>query len=198
MRTAARGGTTGAEEDVDARLRAEAAYDLANTYFAQHAWDNAIEAYKTALRLAPGSRDASWVLPRNAAWNLELARRLRELERNPPDAGQDAAPDVSPPDASQDAGRDAGQDGGDRGDGGNNQGDGGSQQGDSGAPQGNDGGSQSPDAGGQTGDAGAPPPGDASVPRSMAPLDELDRTARSLQHERLRRMQPVQGTSDDR
>jgi hypothetical protein len=203
MRTAARGGAGGAEEDVDAFLRARAAYDLGNTFFTTHQWDNAIEAYKAALRLRPG-----WV---DAAWNLELARRLRELERNPPDAGQDASQDAAH-DAEDsgsdvpDSGNDSGQDGGGMDGGGP---DGGSPDaggrdsgpGDGGRDGGSDGAASpdggSPDAGAEgPRDGGAP---DAAAPRSMAPLDDLDRTSRSLQNELLRRrgMNP-RSPDDDR
>ena len=202
MRTAVRGGSNGAAEDVDAFLRARGAYDLANTFFTQHHWDNAIEAYKEALRLRPGWNDA--------AWNLELARRLRELERNPPDAGNDAAMDASqdsgPPDA-QDSGNDASDSGNDASDSGEDGGrdggmDGGGQDGggqDSGSGDGGNDGSSSGDAGNDSGaegqqDAG---PRDAAAPRSMAPLDDLDRTSRSLQNELLRRRGMTPRSPDD-
>ncbi len=206
MRSAARGGTTGAAEDVDAFLRARAAYDLANTFFSLHQWDHAIEAYKESLRLRPGWRDA--------AWNLELARRLRELERNPPDAGQDASQDATPPDAQdsgndaqdsgndandagQDSGNDGGMDSGGNDGGGQDSGGGDSGQGDSGHDGGGDGGAQ-PDGGSDAGtegrDAG---PQDAQAPRSMAPLDDLDRTVRSLQNELLRRRGMTPHSPDD-
>ena len=208
MRTAARGGSTGAAEDVDAFLRARAAYDLANTFFSLHHWDNAIEAYKEALRLRP-----SW---NDAAWNLEMARRLRELERNPPDAGQDASQDTNPPDAQdsgndvQDSGNDASDSGNDARDSGEDSGmDGGSDGGSDGSAQdsgqgdgardGGSDGSTQPDGGSDAGpesshDAGAP---DAQAPRSMAPLDDLDRTVRSLQNELLRRRGMTPRSPDD-
>lgn len=199
MRTAARGGSTSAAEDVDAFMRARAAYDLGNTFFTLHHWDNAIDAYKEALRLRP-----SW---NDAAWNLELARRLRELERNPPDAGQDASPPDSSPDSGPPDAQDSGHDASDSGPSDGSGGDGSS--GDGGGPS--DGGNNRGDSGGQA-DAGSPasdggthgqdasaPNTDAAPPRSMAPLDDLDRTSRSLQNELLRRrgMQP-RGPDDDR
>jgi tetratricopeptide (TPR) repeat protein len=195
MRTAARGGTTGAAEDVDAFLRARAAYDLGNTFFTQRHWDNAIDAYKESLRLRPAWNDA--------AWNLELARRMREQDRTPPDASPDATPDASddaaPPDAGDggnDASADGGSDGGGPPDGG--RGDGGSDggSGDAGSPE-QDAGGNDRDAGSQSPDAGAPP--DAAPPRSMAPLDALERSSRSLQHELLRRQgQRPRNPDDDR
>lgn len=191
MRTAARGGTTGAAEDVDALLRARAAYDLGNTFFTQRHWDNAIDAYKEALRLRPDLRDA--------AWNLELARRLRELERNPPDAGPDASPDAAqdaaPPDAG-DGGRDGGEDGGR--DGGMDGGppDGGRGDGGAGDGGGGDASAPTPDAGPHTRDGGGESPDAGAPPRSMAPLDDLERTARSLQRELLRQ-QGIQPRSPD-
>ncbi|MBL8683878.1 MAG: tetratricopeptide repeat protein [Myxococcales bacterium] len=200
FRTAARGGTTNAAEDVDAFLRARAAFNLANTFFSTRSWDNAIDSYKEALRLRPGWTDA--------AWNLELARRLREQDRNPPDAGQDASQDAEPNDASQPP-RDAND-----GDGGNNRGDGG--QNDGGQGRG-DGGNGNPDGsnrsdGGSQGDSGmdggAPPPessdggnqppsSDASAPRTMAPLDQLERSSRSLQQEMMRRRGIAPRSPDD-
>ncbi len=190
FRTAARGGTTGATEDVDATLRARAAYDLGNTFFAQHAWDNAIDAYKESLRVAPGWRDP--------AWNLELARRLREAERERPDSGPDSSPDAAQ-DATQDAPRDAQDSGRDSGP------DGGMDSGNDGGPPGQDGSGgdsgQGQDSGGNQGDSGSQgrdsgsnsqPDGsaarpDGQAPRTMAPLDELDRMQRSLQDEMMRR-----------
>jgi hypothetical protein len=205
FRVATRGGTTNAAEDVDAFLRARAAFNLANTYFSTRQWDNAMDSYKEALRLRPAWADA--------AWNLELARRLREQDRNPPDAGRDAGEDASfedrtppPRDANDgDAGNnDPNQDGGPR---------------DSGGGQGrNDGGQGSPDGGSNSdggnprGDAGmeggTPPPetpdagppsgaADASAPRTMAPLDQLERSSRSLQQEMMRRRGFVPRSSDD-
>lgn len=197
MRTAARGGTTSIPEEVDPFLRARAVYDLGNTFFSTRQWDNAIDAYKEALRLRP-----SW---RDAAWNLELARRLREMDRHPPDAGPDAAPpdasqDASPPDGSSDGGRDSGApDAGGRGDAsGPDNRDAGTGR-DASAPS-PDGGArnQPPDAGAPGQDAGGPPP-DAAPPRSMAPLDALERTTRSLQNEIMRRRGIVpRGPDDDR
>jgi|LNFM01.1.fsa_nt_gb tetratricopeptide (TPR) repeat protein len=200
FRTAARGGTTNAAEDVDAFLRARAAFNLANTFFSTRSWDNAIDSYKEALRLRPGWTDA--------AWNLELARRLREQDRNPPDAGQDASSDADQGDA-QPPPRDAndGDGGNNRGDGGQNDGGQGRGDGGSGNPDGsnqNDGGSQG-DGGS---DSGAPPPessdggnqppqSDASAPRTMAPLDQLERSARSLQQEMMRRRGIAPRTPDD-
>lgn len=195
LRTAARGGTTNAAEDVDAFMRARAMYDLANTFFSTRQWDNAIDSYKEALRLRPG-----WL---EAAWNLELARRLKELDRQPPpDASNDASDnnqsDASPPqrDASDEGGnndpRDASSDGGGQG-----RGDGGS-SGD--ASSNSDGGQGSDDAGQppQSEDAGPPPTEqDASAPRTMAPLDQLERTSRSLQQELMRRRGFVPRESDD-
>ncbi|MEI8256746.1 MAG: tetratricopeptide repeat protein, partial [Deltaproteobacteria bacterium] len=204
MRTAARGGSTGAAEEVEPFMRARAAYDLANTFFSLHQWDHAIEAYKESLRLHPGWRDA--------AWNMELARRLRELERNPPDAGQDAShdasQDVTPPDAQdsgtdasdsgEDSGNDGGMDSGGNDGGGQDSGGGDSGQGDSGSDGGGDS-SARPDAGAS--DAGAAGqdagPQDAQAPRSMAPLDDLDRTVRSLQNELLRRRGTTPRSPDD-
>lgn len=208
FRVAARGGTTNAAEDVDAFLRARAAFNLANTQFSTRQWDNAIDSYKEALRLRPGWADA--------AWNLELARRLREQDRNPPDAGQDGGQDASfedrqppPRDAndsdggennnrgdggSQDSGDNGRGDGGSGSDGSNNRGDGGAPQGDAGM----DSGTPPP----QSGDAGSSPPpqeGDAEAPRTMAPLDQLDRSSRSLQQEMMRRRgAPPRTTDDDR
>jgi tetratricopeptide (TPR) repeat protein len=186
LRTAARGGTTNATEEVDTDLRGRAAYDLGNTFFAQRAWNDAIEAYKESLRIRPGDRDA--------AWNLELARRAREDENNKPDAGPEAGQDAATPD-SGDGGR---PDGGTRSDGG--------QPGADGGPQGQDGGGAPADAGGHHGDAGPEPERDAgttgrdaSAPRSMAPLDDLDRSSRSLQSELARRRgPPLRGPDDDR
>lgn len=218
LRTAARGGSTGAAEDVSASLRARAAYNLGNTHFTARQWDPAIDSYKEALRLRPGWREA--------AWNLELARQLRELDRHPPDAGNpDATPpdannrDSSPPDSGPPDANDAGDSGppdsgppdGGQGDGGhgndggrdsgqNDSGQGDSGQGnDSGNPNaGQDGGSNQPDGGG-----GAQPDGgvtpDGGPPRSLGPLDELDHSSRSLQNELLRRrgLTP-RGPDDDR
>jgi len=198
MRTAARGGTTGAAEDVDRMMRARAAYDLANTHFSSHQWDNAIESYKASLRLRPGWTDA--------AWNLELARRLREAERNPPDAGQDSgsdasdgSPDSGPPDAGHDGGMDSGTPDGGSPDGtSSDSGAGDSGGGDSGGDgQGGPDGGASNDGGGASPDAGTPP--DAGLPRSMAPLEDLDRSVRSLQNEMLRRRGVTpRGPDDDR
>ncbi|MDP3276162.1 MAG: tetratricopeptide repeat protein [Deltaproteobacteria bacterium] len=198
FRVALRGGTTSAAEEVDAFLRARAWYDLANTLFSTRQWDHAIDAYKDALRLRPGWTDA--------AWNLELARRLREQDRNPPDAGPDGGQDASQPDGSPP--RDGGGDGGnnDRPDGG---GDGGGQGPGDGGNQGdasNDGGGASPDAssnsdggGGEQPDASPQGESDASAPRTMAPLDQLDRSSRSLQQEMMRRRGVVpRGVDDDR
>ncbi len=204
FRVAARGGTTNAAEDVDAFLRARAAYNLANTFFSTRQWDNAIDSYKEALRLRP-----SWA---DAAWNLELARRLREQDRNPPDAGQDAGEDASmedrqppPRDANDSDGgeNNRGDSGGPRDGGGNGQSDGGQGNPDGsnrqdGGPQGDggmDGGSPPP----QGEDAGTTPPptGDASAPRTMAPLDQLERSSRSLQQEMMRRRGIVPRTTDD-
>ncbi|MFO0559982.1 MAG: tetratricopeptide repeat protein [Polyangiales bacterium] len=205
FRVAARGGTTNAAEDVDSFLRARAAYNLANTYFSTRSWDNAIDSYKEALRLRPGWEDA--------AWNLELARRLREQDRNPPDAGQDGGQDASyedrtppPRDANDSDGGDNNRngDGGPR-DGGNN--------GNSDGGQGNSDGSNNRQDGGPQGDGGmdggspppqgedsgtTPPPSeDASAPRTMAPLDQLERSSRSLQQEMMRRRGVVPRTPDD-
>ncbi len=195
MRSTARGFTGVAPEDIESALRARAAYNLANTYFAQHLWQSAIDQYKEALRLHPGYVDA--------AWNLELARRRKE-EEDHPDAGPDASQD-----GSQDASADGSSgDGGQPGDGGSPNGDGGSQNGDSGpqqqpdgaSPQQPDGGpSQQPDASNDRDsgpspdqDASAPPPqnqGDAGAPpaMSLAPLDQLERNAQDLQQMLLRR-----------
>lgn len=201
FRVAARGGTTGAAEDVDAFLRARAAYNLANTFFATRQWDNAIESYKESLRLRPGWTDA--------AWNLELARRLREQDRNPPDAGRDGGnEDVSmadrqtPRDAHDGDGESPNRDGG-QGDGGGGQGDGsggrdGSNPNQDGGPRadaGMDGGAPPP----ESSDGGAQPPSseDASAPRTMAPLDQLERSSRSLQQEMMRRRGVAPRTPDD-
>lgn len=187
MRSTARGFTGVTPEDIEATLRARAAYNLANTYFAQHLWQSAIDQYKEALRLQPGYLDA--------AWNLEIARRRKDDEDHP-DAGPDAAQD-----ASQDASSDGSTgDGGQPGDGGSPQGDGGPQQRDGASPQQPDGGSpQQPDAGADRDgssngdDASAPPPpqnqGDAGAPppMSLAPLDQLERNAQDLQQMLLRR-----------
>lgn len=193
FRTAARGGTTNAAEDVDAFLRARAMYDLANTFFSTRQWDSAIDSYKEALRLRPG-----WLEP---AWNLELARRLKELDRTPPpDAGNDASDnqnDGSPPprDASDEGGNNDPRDA--SGEGGQGPSDGGT-SGD--ARSDPDGGQSNNDAGSppQSEDAGPPPSDpDASAPRTMAPLDQLERTSRSLQQELMRRRGFVPRESDD-
>jgi tetratricopeptide (TPR) repeat protein len=192
FRTAARGGTTSATEDVDAFLRARAMYDLANSFFSTRQWDNAIDSYKEALRLRPG-----WL---EAAWNLALARRLKELDRTPPDAGNDASDnnqsDATPPprDANDEGGnndpRDASGDGGEgRGDGGQN-GDASSSR--DGSQGDNDASSPPP-----SDDAGPPSEQDASAPRTMAPLDQLERASRSLQQEMMRRRGFVPRSSDD-
>jgi len=179
MRNAARGFEGAPMEDIDAVLRARALYNLGNTYFAQHLWRQAMDAYKDALRLRPG-----WT---PAAWNLELARRRKD-EEDHPDAGPDAGRD-----ASQDAPSDGGGDGGhgDSGSSGNDGGspnnDGGSNQADGGSPD-NDGGSNQADGGGDQGqDASAPQPQDASAPQSLAPLDQLERNAQDLRQELMRR-----------
>jgi tetratricopeptide (TPR) repeat protein len=174
MRNAARGYTGAPADDIAATLRAQASYNLANTYFAQHLWQNAIDSYKEALRLHPGHA--------NAAWNLELARRRKEDDERPDasDGGQDAAQDGSN-DGGGDGGGDGGQsDGGSQSDGGQSQPDGGSQP-----DSGNDGGGGGNDAGTppppQQNDAGEPPPA------SLAPLDQLERNAQDLQQMLLRR-----------
>jgi tetratricopeptide (TPR) repeat protein len=191
MRSTARGFSGVTPEDIEASLRARASYNLANTYFAQHLWQSAIDQYKEALRLLPGYVDA--------AWNLEIARRRKDDEDHPdagPDASQDASQDASSDGSSGDGGQPG--DGGQQGDGGAPQGDGGSQQPDGGPPQPPDAGSQQPDAGpepdagGGGDDAGAPPPqnqGDAGAPpaMSLAPLDQLERNAQDLQQMLLRR-----------
>lgn len=201
FRTAARGGSGGAPEDVEPGLRARAEYDLGNTYLSERQWDNAITAYKEALRLAPGWNDA--------AWNLELARRLKEQDQTPPDAGPDATPDApedAPQDAAQDGPRDASdaaQDApNDSGDSGPNDGASDSGGNDGGRDGGGDGGGGDSGArpDGSSGDAGAGQEAgapDATPPRSMAPLDELDRSSRSLQNELLRRRGVSPVTPDD-
>ena len=173
LRSAARGASNVSMEDIDAQVRARAQYNLGNTFFAEHSWRNAIDAYKEALRLRPG-----WV---EAAWNLDLARRRKDEEDHPdagPDAGQDASQDVPRDGASDGSGGDGG-----------GEGDGGGQQGDSGSPQGNDGGSNGDSGnGGGEPDASSPPPAvDASAPQSLAPLDQLERNAQDLQQMMLRR-----------
>jgi hypothetical protein len=206
FRTAARGGTTNAAEEVDRFLRARAAYNLANTYFSTRSWDNAIEAYKEALRLRPGWDDA--------AWNLELARRFREQDRHPPDAGQDSGQDASyedrtppPRDANDSDGGDQQRngDGGPRDGGDNGHRDGGQGSSDAsnhrqdGGPQ-SDGGMDGGSPRSQGEDSGTPPPPtteDASAPRSLAPLDQLERSTRSLQEEMMRRRGFVPRTPDD-
>jgi tetratricopeptide (TPR) repeat protein len=183
MRNTSRGYAGAPAEDIESTLRARASYNLANTFFAQHLWQNAIDAYKEALRLRPGLVDA--------AWNLELARRRKD-EEDHPDAGPDASNDASQ-DASQDAPRDSSNDGGDsgpQGDGGNNQGDGGNNQGDGGqqpdasAP---DAGAQPDGGGGSDGGNGGQPDASAPPPLSLAPLDQLERNAQDLQQMLLRR-----------
>lgn len=203
MRTTFRGADGVSAEDVDAWLRARAAYNLGNTYFSHHDWRRAIDAYKDALRLRPG-----WIDP---AWNLEIARRRKEEDEHPdagPDAGQDASQDASqdapPPDAppsdggSPDGGSpDGGSPDGGSGDGGSNQGDGGDNRPDSGNDPGDSGSPQSPDAGGS--DSGTPPPQDdrdggagpqpdaGAPPLSLAPLDQLERNTQDLQQLLLQR-----------
>jgi tetratricopeptide (TPR) repeat protein len=179
MRNTARGTEGAPAEDIEAALRARALYNLGNTYFSQHLWRQAMDAYKDALRLRPG-----WT---PAAWNLELARRRKDDEDHPdagPDAGQDASAD-----SGSDAGDSGPQDGGrPNPDGGNNSPDGGSNNPDGGNNQGDSGSNNSPDAGSPEGqDGGPPPPQDASAPQNLAPLDQLERNAQDLRQEILRR-----------
>lgn len=204
MRNTFRGREGVSADDIDAWLRARAAYNLANTYFSQHDWRHAIDAYKDALRLRPG-----WP---EAAWNLEVARRRKDEEDHPdagPDAGQDAStPDGGSPDGgSPDGGSPDGgsPDGGspdgstpDSGSGdGGAQGDSGAQdsgtpdsgnnnQGDSGTP---DAGNDQPDSGSSPNspDAGPPQAPDAGPSLSLAPLDQLERNQQDLQQMLLRR-----------
>lgn len=194
IRNAARGMAGAPMEDIDTQVRARAQYNLGNTFFAEHSWRNAIDAYKEALRLRPG-----WV---DAAWNLDLARRRKDEEDHPdagPDAGQDASRDASndaPPGDAPPSDGSSGGDGGGPGDGGGQQGDSGSQGNDSGA--GGDSGSngEQPDGGAdQQRDASAPPP-----PQSLAPLDQLERNAQDLQQMMLRRRagQTARNPDDER
>jgi tetratricopeptide (TPR) repeat protein len=180
MRNTARGMEGAAVEDIEVALRARALYNLGNTYFAQHTWRQAMDAYKDALRLRPG-----WT---PAAWNLELARRRKD-EEDHPDAGPDAGRDASQ-DSSADGGDSGPQDGGSpNNDGGSPNNDGGAPSPDGGSPNSPDGGSpNNPDGGGDQGqDASAPQPQDASAPQSLAPLDQLERNAQDLRQEILRR-----------
>jgi len=185
MRNTSRGYAGAPAEDIESTLRARASYNLANTFFAQHLWQNAIDAYKEALRLRPGLVDA--------AWNLELARRRKD-EEDHPDAGPDAGNDASQ-DAPQDAPRDGANDGGQPGDGGNGQPDGGDNQGDGGAqpdasaPDASapDAGAQPDGGGGSDGGSGQQPDASAPPPMSLAPLDQLERNAQDLQQMLLRR-----------
>ena len=184
MRNTSRGYAGAPAEDIESTLRARASYNLANTFFAQHLWQNAIDAYKEALRLRPGLVDA--------AWNLELARRRKDEEDHPdagPDAGNDASQDA-PQDAPRDGANDGGGDGGQQGDGGNSQPDGGNNQGDGGAqPDASapDAGAQPDGGGGSDGGSGQQPDASAPPPMSLAPLDQLERNAQDLQQMLLRR-----------
>jgi tetratricopeptide (TPR) repeat protein len=198
IRNTSRGYTGVAAEDIESVLRAQASYNLANTYFAQHLWQSAIDTYKESLRLRPG-----WV---EAAWNLDLARRRKEDEDHPdagPDAGRDASQDGPPPDGSPDG---SSGDGGSQGDGGRSQPDGGSSQGDGGSQQPDAASPQQPDGGnGEQPDAGAPPPqgrpdAGAPPPMSLAPLDQLERNAQDLQQLLLRQraMQNPRSIDDER
>ncbi|MBL8603768.1 MAG: tetratricopeptide repeat protein [Myxococcales bacterium] len=190
MRNTFRGREGVSADDIDAWLRARAAYNLGNSYFSQHDWRHAIDAYKDALRLRPGWRDA--------AWNLEVARRRKDDDDHPdagPDAGQDASsPDGGSPDGgSPDGGSpDGGSPDGGSPDGGSPDG---GQQGDSGTSQPDGGNNNTPDGGGPEPDAGAPSSADAGPPPSqpdagalsLAPLDQLERNQQDLQQMILRR-----------
>ncbi len=58
----------------DGELRSDSWFNLGNTYFVQEQWEQAVEAYKEALRLDPADAEAKY--------NLELA--LRQLNQPTP------------------------------------------------------------------------------------------------------------------
>jgi len=60
----------------DADLRARSFYNLGNAYFRQQELGRAIEAYKESLRLNPNDEDAKY--------NLELALKYQQMQRQPP------------------------------------------------------------------------------------------------------------------
>lgn len=72
----------GAAADADLDLLPDAQYNLGNAYLGQQDYQNAIEAYKSALRQQPGMESAKF--------NLELARKLlKEQQQNQDQQDQD-------------------------------------------------------------------------------------------------------------
>jgi Ca-activated chloride channel homolog len=72
--------------DIDANTRADAFYNLGNTFLKSQKLNEAIESYKNALRLNPRDEDARY--------NLEYARRLQqEQQQNQQDDQQQGQDD---------------------------------------------------------------------------------------------------------
>ena len=90
LRSAARGASNVSMEDIDAQVRARAQYNLGNTFFAEHSWRNAMDAYKEALRLGTstsrGAARTKRTTPTPAPTRARTPRKMlrRTLRRTRP------------------------------------------------------------------------------------------------------------------
>jgi tetratricopeptide (TPR) repeat protein len=175
------------DETIDAPLRARARYLEGNLAFLEGEYEQAVNAYDRALKLAPGEADGGDPVGRDAAWNRAIALRRIDDKK---DAGQDASP--PPRDAaSGDSGSRTPNDAGSPGERDASQGprDAGGDKGppDAGPPP------SSPDAGVPPPDAEAPPP----VGEDERMLDQLENAPTFQQQEAKRTgKHPVRGMED--
>ena len=77
----------------DEALSAEAWFNLGNSYYVQEAWEQAVEAYKEALRVNPEDLDAKY--------NLELALNQIEQQEQEEEQSQDQDEEQTPDEESE-------------------------------------------------------------------------------------------------
>jgi tetratricopeptide (TPR) repeat protein len=157
-------------DQVPLDLMAKAFYLTGNLHFLRDEWNQAIEAYDRALRLAPGVANAAAdSIGQDAAWNRAIALQ-HSKEKPPPDAGSDGG---SPPDGGTgDAGSDKNGDAGAPPDAGNSGGN------DAAKPEPPDAGSNQPQPdGGQN----QPQPPEQQQPEQQQPEDSAERVLDMLE-----------------
>ncbi|MFU8842738.1 MAG: tetratricopeptide repeat protein [Bacteroidales bacterium] len=94
-------GSVGTRE-IDANTRADAFYNLGNTFLKSQKLNEAIESYKNALRLNPHDEDARY--------NLEYARRLQQEQQDQQKDNQDQQDDQQQDQQDQQQNKDEQQD----------------------------------------------------------------------------------------